>query len=218
MTNTFGTTIISLVLSAVACIAGCRLPNSEPQSQTGFSLPAAPATVITYTTASDRLNVASASTAATQFAGYGPTSAGILPNVTQSRLQIHYPHPSGRTELALAVLTVYHTADSTNWTDNFFASFTRGDSAPQPQTPQVAGGWMLDIPAWQVEAIQQKLRKENFFRRSRVLTAEAQLSVAEDGETFAKPYRAVPELDAILIRTVCEGMPVQAPSASGRPS
>ena len=194
--------------------AGCQLPIAPTTETLSPEFPPAAAMTISYTTASDRLNVAMGGGSTVQFAGHQPATTRSLPNLTRSTLQIRLPHPSGRPDLAQATLTARLENDSSTGTANLLTQFWREESETPLASETTVGVWELDVPAWQARAIRQRLQQENFFRRSRVLDAEVELSVVDDAGEFAKPFRTVPELDALLLRVVREGRPMHVVNAA----
>ena len=190
---------------AITCIgasllsSGCSIENPFTLAGSTDAAPTVPAVNIAYTTASDRLNVLAGTPTVNQFASTGQPMSSMLPNVTESTLEVNYPHPQDRTGLAQVILHV----------------------GIKGTTDSSAGTWLLDIPAWQVEGIMKRLRDENFFRRAKALGSEVEMSVTQDGQNFSKRFRAVPELDALVLRTFREGTPLhsnQNASNQGHPT
>jgi len=178
---------------------------------------------IVYRTPSDRLNIAAAGQPGPQiaWASTGAPTSLLMPNLTTSTLEIKYPHPRGLSGMAQANVVIRRTSTSADDKPGFFArltSWTRKSeqTAPQPTYSEV---WSLDLPAWQVKAVVDKLRKDNFFQGSKVLNSAAYLGVDLNGKKFGKDYRAVPELDALILRVRREGRPLhqQSPPAYSRP-
>ncbi len=209
------TTVITGLCLGLLFTAGCQSPFGKTEAITADAEPPAGNVRITYTTASDRLNVVTAGAAATQFASYQTNPASLLPNLTRSTLQVRLPHPSGRQDLAQAVLVSRREDDSESNILTRFWDAEGDDSLPHDKTVAV---WELDIPKWQVDAIQTRLEQEQFFRRSRVLEAEIDLSYKDDEHSFSKRFRAIPELDALVLRVAREGTPRDRSKSSPAPT
>ena len=191
-------------LFVLACAAllmtGCKLAGiagsgnevaSANSPALSRSMAPAPARII-YRTKTDRLNVA----------------GSRLPPCSMATLQLQVPHPHHhyKSNMGYAKLLVLPcSVDS--------------DLKPGELPQQVSAGaqvWEGEVPTWQIDAVIQQLKDDNFFRRAKILGADAFVAVQTDDKQLAKPYRSVPELDAILVRT-CE--PTDAPlhGTNGRP-
>lgn len=169
---------------------------------------------IVYRTPSDRLNIAAAGQLGPQIAlasTAAPTSL-LMPNVTTSTLVIKYPHPHGQVGMAQANVVIRPMSSSGDDKPGFVERLTSWSTKSERATPKPTYSevWSLDLPVWQVNAVVDKLRKESFFRRSKILNSEAYLGVDLDGKGFGKDYHAVPELDALILRVRREGRPLHA--------
>jgi len=169
---------------------------------------------ITYRTESDRVNLAAAGySGPTQMVSFQQPSPGLLPNVTETTLQIQHPHPDGLPGYARAKVFVRPNGAEESEEGSFWSRLIGGsdDQDGANRNAQIVEAWLLDIPAWQVNGIMTKLQEQNFFRRAKVLNAETFLAVKADGAGFGKKYRSVPELDALILRVRREGRPVGRP-------
>jgi hypothetical protein len=94
--------------------------------------------------------------------------------------------------------------------DGFIAKLIgwgKGDTQPTALA-SYRQAWTVDVPAWQVQNVVNKLEEQNFFRRSKILNAESFLGVQVGKRKFAKDYRKMPELDAIILRACRQGQPI----------
>ncbi|QDV70692.1 hypothetical protein Poly24_44180 [Rosistilla carotiformis] len=197
-----------LLWIALVCLtcnaAGCRLPAAKTVASPESEVAPTATTRITYSTASDRLNLAGGA-ATTLLAAHGHASQMVLPNMTRSTMQIQYPHPSGTAESAQVTLITHLDDDETASVPTMLASF----ASQHPDSPRsdrrVVDVVTLDIPAWQAVALRNQLQQQKFFRRSRVLNAEVELAVDEPSGRFGKSFHSVPEFDALLLRAAMEG-------------
>jgi len=182
---------IAIWLSSLLVLAGCSLTGkSQLASRSGVGQLAnagqANKIHISYRTRSDRLNLASADV------------KNSLPDLTDSQLHLHFPHPSGRTELALATLVVLPREKESSWLDRW------RDSGGEDEPGEVLDRRVLDIPARNAQAIVDQLRRDNFFQRSKPFTCESHLGVELDAVGFAKDFRSVDELDSLIMRVYRE--------------
>ena len=128
--------------------------------------------------------------------------------MTNHQGQIVYPHPSGRSDLAQAVLTVEVGTEEESGLTRLVSSITgSGDRAAADH--RVVEVRTLEIPAWQFAALERRLEDEKFFRRSKALSSEVVISVVRTGSYFSKPFRSIPELDALLLRVNRDGRPLR---------
>lgn len=194
---------LSCLLGALSA-AGCALPAFTKATPPVAAVPAG--LEITYKTGSDRLNVQAGALSAVGL----PARPQPLPNLSQSTLRIRLPHPSGRPDHGQATLHAY--VDAADGSVGF------GSVAGPLGGRTTVGVWVLDIPAWQVQALQRRLQEEHFFRRSRVLNAEVEIGVREGDRRFRKPFRAVAELDALLLRVAAEGRPLVSQRLPSHPT
>lgn len=162
---------------ADAAAAGVGAPSATAQVTAPQG--AAPAIKLTYRTPSDRLNVGGTQLAAFRAGGQPPLAA-----CSTTTLALVSPHPRGRAGFAEATIV------------------TRPDVAGQAGMSEV---WVLDVPQWQAEAIVAKLRAAAFFERSKALGSEIFLAAEVGPEKISKNFRAVPELDALILRSRTEG-------------
>ena len=175
------------IFSITATMAGCSSlrwlsDGDEPTSDATVSL--APALLqIVYRTKTDRLNLAGAD----------------LPPCSMATLQIQVPHPHYKADAGFAQLTVLPTSVDADLSPGNLVS----RQVPTPDR------WAGDIPLWQLEAIVQQLEEANFFRRAKILGAETYLSVSAASGKLGRPYREVPELDAMMVR-LSQAKPPQA--------
>lgn len=190
MATILTTRSIVIIGLLVLVTSGCSLPNLITPRGSATMEPSIPAVSIVYSTASDRLNLAARGTNRLASAGHTGTR---LPSFTQSRLELHHPHPSGQVGAARAVLTIKHGGRS-------------------PDHLIRTGTWLLDVPAWQVVGILKRLKDEEFFLDTTVVDAEAQLTVNEDGNEHTRSFGSIAELDALIWRVFEEGQPVHLAS------
>ena len=141
---------------------------------------------VSYRTESGRLNVASRG------------KADSLPDLTDSKLYLLYPHPQGRPGCALATLLIVPPKKESNWLDRW----REDDASDKPEEP--LDRRVLDIPARDVRAIVDRLRKDNFFHRSSPLVIESHVGVQLNDAGFAKNFGAVPVLDSLILKVYRE--------------
>jgi len=169
---------------------------------------------IAYRIESDRVNLAAAGDSGpSQMVSFQQPSAGLLPSVTTTTLQIQHPHPDGIPGYARARVVVRAGAAEESKGGSIWGRIIgRSDEKDAgSQNAQIVEAWLLDIPAWQVDGIMKKLQKQNFFRRAKVLDPDAFLTVRADGAGFGKKYHSLPELDALILRARREGRPAVRP-------
>jgi hypothetical protein len=209
--------LAGLYILAVAVSAGCSLPEKQGSVETLTTAEQFNEVSIVYRTESDRVNLAAAGySEPAQFVSLQQPSPGLLPNVTTTTLQIRHPHPDGIPGYACArVIVQPNGAEESEGRSMWSRLFGSSDNQSEANhNAQIVEAWLLDIPAWQVNGIMTKLQQQNFFRRAKVLDAEAFLAVKADGAGFAKNYRSVPELDALILRVRREGRPAAGPPHS----
>lgn len=201
----------AVITAAVISAAGCASVSQGPSaSQKGSVHTLAgnsqhQSARIVYHSESDRLNVWAAGQAAE--GSSSPLPAAWLPGVSTCKLEIVHPHPQGTAGYALATL-VFSPLQDEGQGGGIWETMTRtitGGEPPQPRDPVADETWLLEIPAAQVDGILAKLRQQNFFQRSKTLNPAVFLRVELDGTGFGKEFRAVPELDALIVRTRQQG-------------
>ena len=179
----------AICLGLVTMLCGCLLSEKSRVTNRGAcgklaNTRQAESIRISYRTNSDRLNVSAVD------------SCNSLPNMTSSQLHLHYPHPNGQPEMALAMLIVAPQESDSGWLDRWH------DKGSDPD--EVLDRHVMDVPARNLHAIVDKLQQENFFRRSKPLVSESHLGVMMDDVRFAKDYRSVAELDAMILKVYRE--------------
>lgn len=135
-------------------------------------------------------------------------------------LTIRYPHPQGRSGFAL-VTTNFRPADSeirtmkcTTWSK--IQRKLKGCQAESDKLSPSLGVWNMDFPKWQLDAILGKLTNSYFFdKRVRTSKPDVFLSVRLDTRSIGKKYKAIPELDALVMRTCTQGRCVMSRSGMG---
>jgi len=188
----------TLGFSALGCatLSG-PASTSRPVSQSD--------TRLAYRTTSDRLNLA----------GYRPITAThpdstneLLPSLTRATLIISSPHPAGMAGLAQAIVEFTPeqgsaVEPSAAWPSQpiAIAASSRAEGVPVP--PREV--WVIDVPQWQVDAIVAKLERANFFKRSKILGADAFLAAEVGPRKIAKDCKSMPELDGLILRVRIEG-------------
>lgn len=205
--------ILCLFISAIALLSLCAAALGQ-----GVPVPYERATII-YRTDSDRLNIQAVAANRTWGQQPGRIEAQTVPVFTVSRLKIKYPHPAGRTgiaytEVAFRPHTTRPARGALSIRDRFFRVFGGSDSAPQP-TDLPGEVWTMDLPKWQLDTVVAKLSEQNFFRRSAVLNAEVYLGARIDDRTQGKKFRALPELDSLILRIRHEGRMLNPTFAGG---
>lgn len=165
-------------------ISGCSWATSHDVVPSPAFTQKTDALSITYRTESDRVNTAGIGPL--RVASFTQSAVDKLPNVTISTLNVKYPHPAGIEGAALA--TVRSRPVSSD-------SLLDSHSNESPWVETV----VLDVPRWQAAEIVSRLEQQNFFKRSKCLDANAYISVAANGDKFGKKFRAVPELDAMIL-------------------
>lgn len=180
-------------LAIFACFlfagSGCRLAQStraEVDELLTVSQTAPKGVRMVYRTKTDRLNLAGAD----------------LPPCSMATLYVQSPHPSMKVDSARVELIVVPSL--------------MDDELTPPSTPASAEHAVLarqyDVPLWQVESVMKHLHDENFFRRAKTLWPEVYVAVNTGEKQLGKPYRAVPEFDAMILRAAA------APQSSGVPT
>lgn len=205
--------VLTLFLGLVVG-GGCSSNSWWTAAKGSLASPTGRPVRIVYRTPSDRLNIAAAGRLGPQLAlaSTGAPTSLLMPNLTTSTLLVRYPHPQGLSGMAQANVVIRPTSTSGDDKPGFFARLTSWGKKSEEASPQTAYTevWSLDLPAWQVNAVVDKLRKDNFFEGSKVLNSDAYLGVDLNGKKFGKDYRAVPELDALILRVRSEGRPLHA--------
>lgn len=185
-----------LVLSGCLVAGGCRLgqgatttlAKEEPpavelcQAEQEIA-PTGEVVKVDYVTEADRLNVAS--------------GGGAFPAASRCLLRVESPHPAGKPGLARVTLAVEPKQQKVGWWARRF-----GKEAPTP-TPSVVR--VLDISAAEVQSLLETLDEQRFYVRSKPLTTDAFVGVERKGERFAKEFRSLPQLDALVMRTHQQG-------------
>ena len=125
------------------------------------------------------------------------------------------PHPSGRTDVALVrVITRPCDAEASPFPDRSWSTSLAGmlGEDEQPSTAPASAVLVDELPLWQLDAILASLDKAHFFdKRRTVLSPEVFLSVQNEKHAVGKRYRAVPELDALALRTMHHGYAARGP-------
>lgn len=207
--------LLLLISAALVTASGCSLlPKNKTQDvgkQQGKENVA-----ILYRTNSDRLNLLAAQpTEPIRRASYQQHSATLIPAVSISTLQIRYPHPTGRKDLAQAVVAFSPAGvDSALQSESILDQIPGLGKQASDERAAPIETWTLDIPKWQVDGIVAKLQKANFFRRAKILGSTSYLAVKTKGNAFGKNYRNVDELDALIVRVRRQGHPA---GPDGRP-
>lgn len=189
-----------LLLAASGVLFGCQAAPTAPPLVVAPP-PAKSAVKLTYRTSADRLIVAPGTT---QLASYDPAAVQSLPGGTTLTLNIASPHPRGIPGLALATITV--KADVAKpATAPAVWQWISGKPADEPAATGPMEVWAMDIPEWQVDAIVAKLQTARFFQRSQVLSPEVFLAAEVGQKKSGKDYKAMPELDALILRSRQQG-------------
>ena len=166
---------------------------------------------VIYRSDSDRMNLASP--ASHSFAG-GQGQLGLLPNFAVATLELRYPHPNGTPDQAQGRLVVDQgvqdsALQSTGLLECLGIEDSAGDSRVPSAQRQVT---TLDIPKWQMDRIVAELRSSNFFERSRVLSPDVFIAANVDGRKNGKNFKAIPELDTLILAARQQGRPQGAGS------
>ena len=209
--------IVSATLS-VSLAAGCSVLQPEHARRPSESV-GGHNTRITYRTDSARLNVLAGGSSTQLVSFQQPTHQAVVPEFTVCTLKIEDRHPSGNPEVSLVTVTFEAPADddaaslhSKIWTT---ISGARDDHQPrQTVTHHFRETWTMDVPSWQLDAVVAELRKENFFKRAKSLNAKALIVAEIDGRRFGKDFRAIPELDGMILRVRREGRQIGGRSSS----
>jgi hypothetical protein len=209
---------LPLTLTGCAIRTG-NLPETAPSVESLESV------AVRYRTDSDRLNLRALRLSnGAELASFSVNSP--LTGVTISTLELRYPHPTGRTDVAEARLLIQHLVDDSGIASQL--SRLAGQSRdPAEAASQPIEVWTADIPKWQLDGVVAKLEKARFFERAKVLGAKSHLTVRRNGTAFGKEYRAVDELDALILFVHQQGhpsgpaarttqAPLNAPPSSGR--
>jgi hypothetical protein len=206
------------ILLVTALVTGCSTFNRNDLADNSAAVPT-PRVRLTYRTDSGRLNLASQNMrAAVQPASYAAPQTAALPPHTVSIVDIQYPHPGGRADCALVTVVFEAGAEddaspfdvSTLW--NRIAG--GGSEGPSTSNVPFREEWVTEIPKWHLETQIEKLKRSRFFRREKALSPQAFVAVETDGKHFGKKYRALPELDALILRIRQEGRLVSRSGAA----
>jgi hypothetical protein len=104
-------------------------------------------------------------------------NAHPLPPFTACTLTLRGPQPGFASDQAVATLRIA----------------TEGESPDEvAQTSQL-------IPLWQLQAALDKLERDGFYKRARVLGAVSYVATNQAGRHFAKDYREITELDTLIL-------------------
>ncbi len=164
-------------------------------------------TRLVYKTNSDRLNVSTAAISSAELAAFKQPAGGI-PSVTTCSLTMRHPHPLGTPDTSQAMLFVEpntgNQESSRNWSSLLPAAIRPGER-DKPQGPPPVEVWTFDIPKWQMDAIVKILRDDGFFLRSASLSSDATIGTEINGKKFGKSYRAIHELDSLILRARAQG-------------
>lgn len=210
----YGRLRVGICVAALIASGGCALPDSLRNTAAATSAatanPGSEPLLLSYHTDSDRLNVATVRPqAAVQPAAYTQTVSLQIPPLTRSKLSLQYPHPQGRPDMALAVLTVDRKGDSSNEVTAFWNKIT-GHANIASSRPAPLEVWALDIPKQELDLMVVELRRDNFFRRSKVMGVKAFVGTEIDGVRFGKDYHEIAAFDALILRVRSQGTLVQA--------
>ncbi|TWT42574.1 hypothetical protein [Botrimarina hoheduenensis] len=143
----------------------------------------AEAVKVTYVTEADRLNVAS--------------GGGSFPPASLCLLQIEGPSTTGTPDQAGVTLVVEPQHEKLGWWARKF-----GKAA---ETPAPAAVRNLVIPTSELQTLLSTLETERFYVRSKPLTTDVFIAVESSGKRFAKDFYSLPQLDALVLRTLREG-------------
>lgn len=187
----------SCAIAVGVAASGCSLMKPQDAAISQGPRPLS----IAYRTESDRLNLGASTVQQASF-----MQNGQLPGVTHCTLAVIAPHPNGQPDAALATVSFRPAGgESVLGSSVLDRLVSRDDGGYQPPVLQT---YSLDIPRWQAESVVAKLRSQNFFRNSRVLDPKAFLAVRTGDYSFGKNYKAVPELDALIMRVRQQGRAV----------
>jgi len=177
--------------------------------------------MLTYRTETDRLNMVSPAQFDSQAAGCVLSLLSHwMPSCALGTLTIRYPHPQGRSGFAL-VTTNFRPAYSeigtmkrTTWSK--IQCKLKGCQAESDKLSPPLEVWTMDFPKWQLDAIVGKLTNSYLFDK-RVGTSKPDvfLSVRLDTRSIGKNYKAIPKLDALVMRTCTQGRRVMSRSGMG---
>ena len=231
---------IGMLLLSAGCSALSGKSASKNAADSVSATSAKRSIRLSYETDSSRLNLLARSDGSVAQGVAGESRAGeaqrgdAVPGFTECRVNVIVPHPRGVPDMAEVRVMFAVDLDGdgdVSTIGSIWSRVTRSeapDSSDAASAPKPREVWKMDIPAWQVEALVDRLRDAQFFRRQTELKSEAELATVIDGVRFSKPTAAIVELDALAVRirregrlTCRTGMPTQrlvgAPRATGLP-
>ena len=196
-----------LVSSGCSMFSGSSAKTADSQlSVTSISQATSP-TRLTYTTESSRLNLV----AAAQGGGSSrqvsfEQSGSAVPEFTECRVTVVAPHPQGLPGMAqVYVMFAEDTEEESSGIGALWSRMTGGQEEGEATSAARREIWSMNIPAENVEKLVERLRKDHFFRREKMLNADATLLTEIDGRRFGKPTAAIDELDALALRARQQG-------------
>ena len=139
-----------------------------------------------------------------------------LPDHSQARLLVQYPHPGNRAGYALAEVIIESDHRSAKTDDGAgksgFQKFIGGltetlnDILPgMTYNDGVREAWALDIPKEDLDQLVGHLAHSGYFQSGPAPTPGVDVLTRLDGKIIRKPWRQVPELDAFIERVRHEG-------------
>ncbi|MBI82926.1 MAG: hypothetical protein CMJ81_07000 [Planctomycetaceae bacterium] len=214
MTSLPSTRALVLVVAGSIALSGCAAikrqagkMGDKPLSVSDLHL--------TYRTETDRLNVAQSSNHVLLATHQAP-AANALPACSIGIVNIVYPHPEGRKDVA-RVRVVFRASGTETAVLNrsmWKKIFDLEEDTDVGKIPEdVLEVWTMDVPKSHLDRTVGRLKKAQFFRKQLViLNPETFLAIDMEGEiAVGKNYRSVDELDLLVMRIRREGQLIYSP-------
>jgi len=125
-----------------------------------------------------------------QLVSYDYAPSNPAPGQSTATLKLIYPHPSGRTELALARVEIESTVPA-------------GENAPSGGA--VGETWELDITRGELDRIVSRLNHAGYFDRNARRGEGVRIVSTLDGESVEKEWEQSAELDQLMVRVRGQG-------------
>lgn len=183
----------------MACLSGCASwPQAKPPLDASAGL--FDSATLVYRLDASRLGVPLAvARVEGQRVAYEELASGPRPGESTGTLQLTYPHPSGRANLAQAKVIIESGAAATDDATPWFLN--RALAQPQSVAREV---WVLDITRNELGALVQTLQNVGFFQEGAFkggVEITAQLNLTK----IKKDWQPVPQLDELMRRVRSQG-------------
>ncbi|MBX3415250.1 MAG: hypothetical protein KF708_21375 [Pirellulales bacterium] len=148
-----------------------------------------------------------------QLVSYDRTASNPEPGESTGTLKLVYPHPSGRTDLALARVTIESKLPAPTQApataDRAAAARLAAGGAPIKET------WELDISRAELDRIVSKLNTTGYFEKKTKRGAGVRVATTLDGREVAKDWDQSAELDQLMVRVRSQGQLVAMDRPAG---